>query len=370
MIVVFNERELVLQNHLRTIFPEASKMFAVTNKFSPGRLQPSEADVPAPLFCPATSPQVLAAERRGASTIEAGQLTLARIREGFFLHCSAVTHHDATTLTFPVPNAGLKLILKLEGAGQVSIGGQSLRLDAGCGETARPCGALIHVEPPADFVLEYQPGMREQMIVITLTSAWFASATLDPARFTSHLTWREWLPSEAAADSGRQLFATDILDPLLLGLHQEHHALMLVQEALSATVEDVPFDSRESRQRVWRLRTFLDSGLADTLDMNKIAQTMGCNPTTLQREFREAFATTIFDYLRERRLNRAAEAMRQHGLSVGQAAEIAGYHSQANFSTAFRKHFGFPPSLLRTRTAGPHPGGPAILPVNIQPSQE
>lgn len=324
-------------------------MFAVTKSYSADRLQRSEADLPAPMFCPVAGPRALVAERRAAASIGTGQLTLARLREGFFLHCSAVTHDRPARLAFPIAEAGLKLILKLAGPGQISVGGQVLGLDAGSGATTQARGALINVEQAADFVRECHAGVAEQMVVITLTPAWFASATLDPARFAGHLNWREWQPSAAAIESGRQLFAAGITDPLLLGLHQERHALALVQEALATAADEAPAENHEARQRAWRLRTFLDSGQADALGMHEIAQTMGSNSTTLQREFREAFATTIFDYLRERRLSRAAEAMRQRGLSVGQAAEIAGYNSQANFSTAFRKHFGFPPSALRGR---------------------
>ena len=46
---------------------------------------------------------------------------------------------------------------------------------------------------------------------------------------------------------------------------------------------------------------------------------------------------------------RAAWALRHDGASVARAAEIAGYASQANFSTAFRRHFGQPPKTYRAR---------------------
>ncbi|MBP8278605.1 MAG: helix-turn-helix transcriptional regulator, partial [Propionivibrio sp.] len=37
------------------------------------------------------------------------------------------------------------------------------------------------------------------------------------------------------------------------------------------------------------------------------------------------------------------------GVSVARAAEIAGYSSQANFSTAFRRHFGLSPKHYRVK---------------------
>jgi AraC-like DNA-binding protein len=58
---------------------------------------------------------------------------------------------------------------------------------------------------------------------------------------------------------------------------------------------------------------------------------------------------SIFDYLRESRLKRAALAIEKKGHSIAYAAAIAGYSSAANFSTAFRKYFGISPKALKSR---------------------
>ena len=92
---------------------------------------------------------------------------------------------------------------------------------------------------------------------------------------------------------------------------------------------------------------WLDSGAADTLTLGAIAQHMGCNPSTLQSQFRQAFGKAIFDHLRESRLRRAAHAITAQGITMAQAAALAGYRSPANFSTAFRRLYGFSPKNLR-----------------------
>lgn len=75
---------------------------------------------------------------------------------------------------------------------------------------------------------------------------------------------------------------------------------------------------------------------------------MCCNPNTLQRHFRQSFGQTISGYLRETRLQRAAQALERDGISVAHAAEIAGYSNQANFCTAFKKRYNVLPKHLRT----------------------
>ncbi|MEM7206778.1 MAG: AraC family transcriptional regulator [Pseudomonadota bacterium] len=55
----------------------------------------------------------------------------------------------------------------------------------------------------------------------------------------------------------------------------------------------------------------------------------------------------MIDWLRRQRLALAFNALTLEGTSVTRAAEIAGYQSSTNFSTAFRKEYGYPPSHCR-----------------------
>ena len=90
-------------------------------------------------------------------------------------------------------------------------------------------------------------------------------------------------------------------------------------------------------------------GGADGLSLAQLVRAMGFTATTLQQQFRLAFGKAVFDYLRASRLQRAALALQHDGVSVARAAEIAGYSSQANFSTAFRRHFGLSPKHYRVK---------------------
>ena len=67
------------------------------------------------------------------------------------------------------------------------------------------------------------------------------------------------------------------------------------------------------------------------------------NDFKLKRAFKNAFGTTIFGYVRQRRMERAAGDLHA-GLPVAQAAAQAGYECPRCFSAAFRRHFGMLPS--------------------------
>lgn len=282
-----------------------------------------------------------------------GSFSIARLREGFFLHSTNILHlHDMTSRA-PSIRAGVKVLLKLEGNAEVRFGGTPLRLDAGQGAQAAPCGAIVTLTRPEDFERRSRAGTRERMVVITLTAEWFAATGLDAGRFAPHLSIRDWQPSPRAVGIAEQLVRPASFAGPTHALYQESRALELVAEAL-AGADNHPRESPSGLrpadyQRICRLQRLLDSGAADCLDMAAIAQAMCCNPNTLQQQFRQAFGQTIFDYLRERRLQRAAAELQRNGISVARAAEIAGYSNQANFSTAFRRRFGVAPKQVRLK---------------------
>lgn len=284
-----------------------------------------------------------------------GRFSLARLRDGLYLHCTDVEHLHDMTARFASIEEGVKVLLKLEGNAEVSFGGTPLHLDAGQGRAARPRGAVLKLAVPEDFERRCRAGTRERMVVLTMTPGWFAASGIDAGRFGRHLAVHTWQPSARAVAIAEQLVRPAAFVGEMQSLYQESRALELIGEALSrvagsaetppATAGLRPADYR----RVARLRGGLQDGEFDGLGMGDIARAIGCNANTLQRHFRQVFGCSIFDYLRQCRLRRAAEALRERGVSVGQAAEIAGYGSQANFSTAFRRHFGLTPKAVRGR---------------------
>jgi len=297
--------------------------------------------------------QLVEPELAAAGALLEGSLSIAQLRAGLFLHCTDVTHlHDMTT-RFAMVEEGTKVLLKLEGNARVSLGGVPVGLDAGQGTDARPQGAVVTLSVPENFERHCRAGTRERMVVITLTTQWFESADLTPCHHREHLTVRIWQPSPRAIAVAEQLVRPAVFAGPMHALYQESRALDLVAEALTQAGPGEhptpPALHPAAYRRICRLQAFLDSGQADTLSLGSIALEIGCNANTLQRQFRETFGKTIFDYLRESRLQRAAEALERDGVSVAVAAEIAGYNSQANFSTAFRRHFGIAPKQARVK---------------------
>lgn len=285
-----------------------------------------------------------------------GTLSLAELRAGFFLHRTDIAYLRGLTSRFPLTKSGIKIVLKLQGGGRLRIGPLVLPVEVPPGGGAR--AAVVALRGPAPYEHRCRAPSRERMLVLTLAPHWLDKAGLGHLNALPHLTMTAWAPSPRAVCVAEQLLAEGQLqDGPLSGLQQECLTLELVIEALAQWV--APANSAAAceaaglrptaYQRACHLRDWLDSGAADSLTMGAIARHMGCNASTLQTQFRQAFGKPIFEHLREGRLRRAADAITAQGITVAQAADLAGYRSPANFSTAFRRLYGFSPKNLRAK---------------------
>lgn len=112
--------------------------------------------------------------------------------------------------------------------------------------------------------------------------------------------------------------------------------------------EDELFCQRQKRQyhdRVQRVIALLKENLAEPLSLEEIGKRVGCSHYHLSRIFTQEVGKSIFQYLRDLRMERAAELLREGALNVTQVALEVGYSSPSHFSTAFHDTFGCCPGL-------------------------
>ena len=147
--------------------------------------------------------------------------------------------------------------------------------------------------------------------------------------------------------------AAEMLSPTLDGRAEElllsAHALEILARVISLAGEraeiDIPLDDRQ--RRLLAVREMIDADLRRPWKIPQLAREAGISRRSFNTHFRRAFGMSAADYLRTRRLELARDAMIQQGISVNEAAYLAGYGNPANFATAFRKHFGHAPSKRR-----------------------
>jgi len=78
----------------------------------------------------------------------------------------------------------------------------------------------------------------------------------------------------------------------------------------------------------------------------ELAEEVGLSPSQFARRFRKAMGMNFRAYLSRERLNRARHQL-EEGVSVKEAAMIAGYSEVSQFSRAFCREFGVRPSFYK-----------------------
>jgi len=109
---------------------------------------------------------------------------------------------------------------------------------------------------------------------------------------------------------------------------------------------DIPL-SRDDRKKITNARDILIHRMETPPTIAEIAKTIGVNTFKLKKGFKQLYGTTMFAYLRSRRLDQAYELIRSGEMNVTEAAFEVGYANPSAFSAAFRKAFGVNPMECR-----------------------
>lgn len=100
-----------------------------------------------------------------------------------------------------------------------------------------------------------------------------------------------------------------------------------------------------ARDRVVRTKELLVRDLANPPTLEALGQEVGCSPFYLSRIFSREVGLTIPQFLRNARMERAAELLRSGRYNVTEAATEVGYSSLSHFSKAFCETIGCCPVL-------------------------
>ncbi|MGQ3214555.1 helix-turn-helix domain-containing protein [Shinella sp.] len=159
-----------------------------------------------------------------------------------------------------------------------------------------------------------------------------------------------------ALDARLRQIAWSVLNPPAHGAFTNVHLdasamslLSILAEAfrpaeVAATANLTP----KSLERILEIRRYIDANAAAIDSLVALAARFAIGQSKLKQDFQRAFGTSAREYLLERRLLIGRNAILRDGLSIAEAAYKAGYQHPANFTSAFTRHFGYPPSRLKS----------------------
>jgi AraC-like DNA-binding protein len=104
-----------------------------------------------------------------------------------------------------------------------------------------------------------------------------------------------------------------------------------------------------------RAKDEIDRRYAEPLDVATLARTALASEGHFARSFKRAFGESPYRYLQRRRIERAADLLRETDRPVTEVCLDVGFSSLGSFSAAFRGLMGEPPSAYRDRHRGAPP---------------
>lgn len=121
--------------------------------------------------------------------------------------------------------------------------------------------------------------------------------------------------------------------------------LQLTRRAAPASEEGSPASGDEILLRA--VLRYIDENLAQLPGLAEIARSVGTHEKRLSAIFRRHLGCTVFAHVRQARLRKAQELLAGSRMSVQDIADLVGFSSACNFTTAFREQQGVTPSEFR-----------------------
>ena len=113
-----------------------------------------------------------------------------------------------------------------------------------------------------------------------------------------------------------------------------------------------PMLDRGVAQSLAEIRRYMEEHLDEPLTIPFLSRRACLSTTTFKEGFRRLYGLPVHTWLRQRRMERAAELLRDSSLSVLGVAQSVGYGSASQFSAAFHRQYGMTPAKYR-KMSGP-----------------
>ena len=103
----------------------------------------------------------------------------------------------------------------------------------------------------------------------------------------------------------------------------------------------------EQIEIIRKIHKQLEEHMEQRFTIESLSKQYLINPTTLKTMFKSVYGTSLAAHMKEHRMERAAELLRETSLSIAEIAGRVGYDSQSRFTAAFKAYYGKLPKDYR-----------------------
>ena len=141
------------------------------------------------------------------------------------------------------------------------------------------------------------------------------------------------------------------LDHILVDALNTALAVRMVRHFIDPSKIALPPSSGLSRERLQRVRDYIEAHLNDRLTLADLAGVACLSPYHFSRSFKLALGIGTQRYVIQRRLERAKTLMRRTNQPLAWIAQEAGFADQSHLTSVFRRETGMTPGQFRAATA-------------------
>ena len=274
----------------------------------------------------------------------AGMLGTRTLSTGINLSTAQITALSDSRHSAIFPRS-LSFVLSLEGRpSEFDRGGSGKKVILRPGEAA-----LFSFSDDSNTEGRYLCGQRCKSVLIQLRPGMIADDQL--AEFVE-LRSRNGEMTSIGENARLNLLCAQLFNSDLTGavgrLLIESYVLEVVARAIQVTDNersDLPTTAKNpDRIKMARVRDKMVAEPGEDHSLTSLAREAGVSVSSLKIKFREVYGQSVFAFLQDMRMKRAKTGLEVEGWTVTKAAHFAGYRHVSNFSTAFQRHFGRPPS--------------------------
>lgn len=255
------------------------------------------------------------------------------------------------------PNS-VEVCLNLEGEGVITHGRSRSKL------TPATTGIYVRGADPLDA--KRAPRQRHRFITIEFTPTFLKqhlagdrnglNPVLGPVFKTDEFDAR--LGAVSGMTARQKQFVTQLLNPPVMrgaqSLWYQGKVLEFMAEVFFAEADEDLFCNRQkrvARDRVEQVKEIIRSDLESPPTLQELGKKVGCSHYYLSRTFSQETGMTIPQYIRQVRIEKAAELLVSGKFNVTEAALEVGYNSISHFSQAFCQLMGSCPTLYPSQQA-------------------
>lgn len=226
--------------------------------------------------------------------------------------------------------------------------GRSLNLQDGR-EAVLDAGDLMLCDPARPYTIRFDDPNR--MLVLQIPSEHLADRMDDPEALCGRRLAGDSLAGALLTAFIRTLWTNAGQGSAPVGEAVQDAALSLLSAVARESEGDAPTSrAPEAGQGASaRIKRFIDDNLCDPeLSVGRVAGALGVSPRYVQMVF-AGMATTPLAYIRRKRLERAARALREDGVgcNITDLSFGLGFNDLSHFSRAFKAFYGVGPREFR-----------------------